>query len=544
MARAVSRQTLAMAPAWRWLAALSTGAGALSCCTERQASEGGAAGYAAVAGAPSSASGSSGSAASGSAGSAANGYAGRTGGGGITGTSGSGSSSEAGQGEKAGTSGEAPSADFSAAEWELLVELAPDGLPAPPPDVSNRFADDAAAAALGEKLFLEPGFSGKLLDLDNDGGPQSLGLRGQSGKVACSGCHDEDDGFLDNRSPFKEITLGTGWTARHTPSLLDVGQASIVMWGGRHSTLHSQVFGALENPLEMNSSRLFFAEWLRTHHAEEYEALFGAGTLAPLADTERFPALTPDTTGCSLTEPVDHPRAQPPDPLYACHGFPGDGAEYDGMDPADQELVTLVVVNAGKAIGAYERLLTCGPGRFDDWVHGDESALSASEKNGAKLFIGKAGCISCHRGPYFSDQQFHVLGLEEHPTRSRIDNGNDRGAAADLPQAAADPLGINGVYSDGNDQRLPAAFTVTAAHEGAFRTPPLRCAGKRPSFMHSGLLRSLEDVVAFFNRGGDERGTYVGTKVLTPLDLTATEQADLVAFLRSLDGDAPVPTFR
>jgi cytochrome c peroxidase len=195
-------------------------------------------------------------------------------------------------------------------------------------------------------------------------------------------------------------------------------------------------------------------------------------------------------------------------------------------------------------MGAYERLLTCGQSRFDAWVHGDQSALSASEQNGAKLFVGKAQCVSCHSGPYFSDQQFHNLGLEEKPTRSRVDNGNDHGAATDLPRSAADPLGVNGMYSDGNDGRLPADVTVTDAHEGAFRTPGLRCVGQRPSFMHSGLLLSLEAVVAFFNRGGDSPGTYVGTKVLTPLDLTAAEETDLVNFLHALDGDAPVPTFR
>jgi cytochrome c peroxidase len=440
--------------------------------------------------------------------------------------------------------GDGPGTGGTPGERDVLGELAPAVLPPPPPDVSNRFADDARAAALGELLFLDKRYSGKLLDLDDDGSSRTLGVRGQSGKVACAGCHDDKNGFLDNRSPFKQITLGTGWTGRRTPSLLDVGQASILMWGGRHSTLHSQVFGALENPLEMNSSRLFLAQWIAKNYAEDYEALFGPGTLAPLADTERFPELTADTTGCSLTQAMDHPRAQPPDALYDCHGFPGDGAEYDGLAPEDQELVTRIVVNAGKAMGAYERLLTCGAGRFDAWVQGDANALDASERNGAALFIGKAGCVSCHSGPYLSDQKFHALGLEEKPTRALILNGDDHGAAFDMPKGAADPLGINGVYADGNDGRLPADVAITEAHEGAFRTPVLRCVGKRPSFMHSGLLMSLEEVVAFFNRGGDAPGTYVGSSVLTPLDLTDAEQTDLVAFLRALDGDAPVPTFR
>jgi cytochrome c peroxidase len=243
-----------------------------------------------------------------------------------------------------------------------------------------------------------------------------------------------------------------------------------------------------------------------------------------------------------MKQNVDHPRVLPPDPLYECHGIPGDGAEYDGMAPADRELVTKIAVNAGKAIAAYERLLVCGQGRFDAWIHGEAAALTAAEQRGAKLFIGKARCLGCHSGPYFSDQKFYNLGLEEKPTRALIFNGNDRGAAADLVTAAGDPLGIRGVYSDGDDGRLPAS--VPLEHEGAFRTPPLRCVGKRPSFMHSGLLHSLEEVVAFFDRGGDAPGTYVGKGVLSPLGLTPEEQADLVAFLRALDGNAPTPSFR
>jgi cytochrome c peroxidase len=431
---------------------------------------------------------------------------------------------------------------FSASEWAQLRELAPDALPPAVSDPSNAYADDPAAAALGEKLFFDAGFSGKLLDLDNDAAENALGLIGESGRVACSGCHMETAGFLDTRSRFKEISLGTGWTARRTPSLFDIGQASIVMWGGARSTLYSQVFGPVENPLEMNSSRLFFAEWIYQNYRTQYDAVFGAGTLDPIGDAARFPPLTPDTTGCSLTEDVDHPREQPPHEIYECHGMPGDGAEYDSMAPEDQELVTRVVVNAGKAVAAYERLLVCGQSRFDAFVQGDESALSESEQRGAKLFVGKAKCVSCHSGPYLSDQKFHNLGLAELITSSQIDNTNDHGAAKDLLVAAADPVGITTKYSDGDDGRMPES--IGPEYEGAFRTPTLRCVGQRPSFMHSGMVKTLEDVVAFFNRGGDPAGSHVGVGVLSPLGLTPEEEADLVAFLRSLDGNAAIPTFR
>jgi cytochrome c peroxidase len=417
------------------------------------------------------------------------------------------------------------------------AELAPDVLPAPPPDVSNRYADDPEAAAFGQKLFFDTAFSGALLDLDADGGPDALGVRGDAGKVSCAGCHEAEQGFLDTRSVFKQISLGAGWTHRRTPSLLDVGQAKVIMWGGRHSTLQSQVFGPLESPLEMNSSRLFVAERIAQQYAEKYQAVFGAGSLEPLSDEARFPPLTALTTGCRLTEPTDHPRLEPPDALYVCHGMPGDGAEYDGMSAADQDLVSRIVINMGKAIAAFERRLGCGPSRFDAWAHGDAHALSAEEQRGFDVFVGKGNCVSCHKGPYFSDQIFHNVGLADGTTRAGIFNGNDRGAALDLVHAASDPLGVTGPYSDGDDGRLPPV--VGPEYEGAFRTPTLRCAGSRPSFMHSGLLRSLSEVVDFFDRGGDPSDGYLGESVLHPLGLTHEEKSDLVLFLNALEGPGP-----
>src|SRR5882672_9756591 len=77
----------------------------------------------------------------------------------------------------------------SSAELEILAKLSPATLPPPPQDVSNKFADDAAAAHLGQKLFFDTSFAGPLVDPDNDGTPASLGKAGQTGRVACAGCH-------------------------------------------------------------------------------------------------------------------------------------------------------------------------------------------------------------------------------------------------------------------------------------------------------------------------------------------------------------------
>jgi len=417
-----------------------------------------------------------------------------------------------------------PEPSLTGAQRAKLAELSPPSLPPPPPDRSNRFADDPRAARLGQRLFFDPGFSGRLLDGDNDGSPHALGMRGETGKVACAGCHVASAGFLDNRSLGKQISLAAGWNPRRTPSLLDVGQARLLMWDGRRDAMYNQPFGPLESATEMNSSRLFVAQQVYARYRDEYEALFGP--LPPLANKRRFPPLAATQTGCD--RPV---RTRP-----TCHGMPGDGAEYDRMAPADQTAVTQVVVNVGKALGAYQRLLSCGSGRFDRRVHGDASALSGAEQRGAALFVDKGQCVRCHAGPFFSDQRFHNVGLAPAKVAVAFQDLGDHGAASGLPAALGDALNMRSRFSDGDDARLPSS--VGPELEGAFRTPMLRCVAQRPSFMHTGQMRTLDEVVAFHDRGGHPYG-YSGTSELTPLGLSQQERADIVDFLGALDGPGP-----
>jgi cytochrome c peroxidase len=427
-----------------------------------------------------------------------------------------------------------PEPTFTQDERAILSTLTAAALPAPPVDVSNRFADDPKAARLGQRLFFDPSFSGALLDGDNDGSAEALGTKGQVGKVACAGCHVAEGGFLDNRSLQKQISLASGWGRRRAPSLLDVGQAKLVMWDGRHDALYNQPFGAIENPLEMNSSRLFVAQRLFFSYREEYEAVFGP---LPQLDHPRFGAISAAQTGCQPSSI---------DPQASCNGtrrgMPGDGAEFDALAPVDRDAVTRVVVNLGKAIAAYERQLSCGPGRFDRWMGGDPNALTRAEQRGAALFAGKGQCAGCHSGPYFSDQKFHNVGLMPELVATVFIDLDDRGAAVGLLEASQSPLNVRGAFSDGDDGRL-LAVPQAPSLEGAFKTPMLRCSDLRPSFMHTGQLRTLESVAAFFSRGGDRFG-FPGTNELAVLDLTPREQADLVAFIKALRGPGPPVALR
>jgi cytochrome c peroxidase len=428
----------------------------------------------------------------------------------------------------AGEAGADPDPTFTQAELDALATLSPASLPPPPADVTNAHADDPAAAALGQKFFFSPIFAGPLLDSDNDGRAGTLGVRGQAGKVACASCHVPSHDFNDTRSPSAQISLASGWGRRRAPSLLDVGQAKIIMWDGRHDALYNQVFGPIESVVEMNSSRLYVAEQVFLQFAPDYTKIFGP--LPPLDDTTRFPVLAATLTGCQ--------PATPTSPSPTCdgtwHGYPGDHAEFDGLSHDDQVAVTEVVVNVGKTIGAYERLLACGPSRFDQWMHGDAGALSRAEQRGAEVFVGPGKCVTCHSGPFLSDQAFHNVGLTPATVAAAFVDANDHGGAVGLLNAIADPLSTKGMYSDGYDGRLPAS--VPASMEGAFRSPTLRCAARRPSFFHTGQTRSLAAVVGFFDAGGDPAGGYEGTSELAPLGLSQLQKDDLVAFLQALDG--------
>jgi cytochrome c peroxidase len=374
--------------------------------------------------------------------------------------------------------------------------------------------------------------SGPLNEGDNDGGPATLGVRGEAGRVSCAGCHVPDAGFVDNRSPHQQISLAAAWTRRRTPTLLEIAFASLYNWDGRRDSLWSQALGVIESPAEFNSGRLFVAQQMFRVHRAEYETIFGA---MPALDDPRFVQLTPEQAGCIERMTRDGI-------VHECRGKPEDGADYDALSPDDQALVTEVTVNATKAIGAYLRLLRCGPGRFDAWLDGDDAALNASEQRGAALFVGRGQCVDCHSGPRFTDDQFHNVGLAAAVVAVTFIDADDPGAAEGIAQALTDPLNTRGVFSDGDRNVLPD--TVDDSMLGAFRTPTLRCIADQPSFMHTGQMRSLEQVVAFHARGGDDPGNYPGVSELTALDLTTEDQADLVAFLHTLQGPGPEAELR
>jgi cytochrome c peroxidase len=183
------------------------------------------------------------------------------------------------------------------------------------------------------------------------------------------------------------------------------------------------------------------------------------------------------------------------------------------------------------AVAAFVRTIVSRNAPLDRYLQGDAGALSADARRGLDLFQGKAGCVHCHGGPLLSDQQSHALGVPENPDVFR--NPYRHISFRRFFRT----LGASGVELFRED---PGLYGVTKdrADWGKFRTPSLREVSRTGPYMHNGMLATLEDVVAFYNRGGGPHPNK--TPQLRPLGLSATEARDLIEFLQSLSGDPVV----
>ncbi len=214
-------------------------------------------------------------------------------------------------------------ADTSWNEEELarLRSLWIGSLPALPPDPSNRFADDPAAAELGRALFFDVRFSG-------------------DGSVACASCHQPDKFFTDGK-PLADD--GMGVTNRKTMTVVGTAYSPWLFWDGRKDSLWAQALGPMESPVEHGGTRTQYARLVGRYYRQAYEVIFDP--LPDFTDNPRFP-----------------PQAGP------IQDVPEAQAAWAAMTEADREAVTRVYANMGKAIAAYERLLIPGPSAFDRYV--------------------------------------------------------------------------------------------------------------------------------------------------------------------------------
>ncbi|SOD90724.1 cytochrome c peroxidase [Caenispirillum bisanense] len=239
---------------------------------------------------------------------------------------------------------------------------------------------------------------------------------------------------------------------------------------------------------------------------------FWDGRADGLEDQALGPVQNPREMNQTLPELVGELKADPDLVAAFATAFP------------DRPEITADTIAA--ALATFERTVVSGIAPFDRWVAGDDGAVSAAAKRGFALFTGEAGCVSCHSGWAFTDNAFHDIGLPD-PDVGR-----------------GEILGM-------------------AELNHAFKTPTLRDLGARGPYMHNGMLTTLEQVVGHYAHvrdmthamdashamhHGKAHPETVTRASLSPdlpkVDLSAQDQADLVAFLMSLDADAAPPPFR
>jgi len=301
-----------------------------------------------------------------------------------------------------------------------------------------------------------------------------------TGEVGCHTCHLPDIAFHDGR--FVAQGVGGALGTRNSPSVINAAYAEHLFWDGRAASLEEQALMPLVNPIEHG-----------------------------LTDLEQVAAVM---------------RGKPEYVALAKAAF--------GVDAG-----SITAQHFALAVAAFQRTLVFGDSPFDRWHYGgDEYALSPSAQRGFALFTGKAGCASCHiigdEYALFTDNAFHNV---------MADSGQLQASAQRWQRMRA---GDEDVALDEEQQSALGRFVVTGRTEdiGAFKTPTLRNVARTAPYMHDGRLRSLKDVVRFFNNGGKTKAgastahSRYQSPLIQPLKLSASERKDLVAFLESLTSPA------
>ena len=301
--------------------------------------------------------------------------------------------------------------------------------------------------------------------------------------VSCGTCHKQEKAFTDSPMRVSEgINKLTG--TRNAPTVVNAAYFQTLFWDGREPDLEGQAGQPFLNPVEMA--------------LKDYE---------PILKVVR-------------TDP-DYTKQ-----FKAAFGKSG-------------EAITIKEVT--QAIASFERTLIAGDSPFDRYYFGgDKTAMNEPAVRGFKVFTDQGRCVSCHTisqtHALFTDNRFHNLGI-----------GFDRIAkdvkdlATAFSKAKAQGTNVDvAVLSNKNTSEL-GRFAVSDELNDivAFKTPTLRNVDKTAPYMHDGSLKTLDDVVEFYNNAqvteklGEPPNAFQSGGI-RPLLLTEAQRKDLVAFLKSL----------
>ncbi|MGZ8441404.1 MAG: cytochrome-c peroxidase, partial [Candidatus Deferrimicrobiaceae bacterium] len=288
------------------------------------------------------------------------------------------------------------------------------------------------------------------------------------GTMSCATCHAPESGFADALPVSLSYPTTRNW--RNSPGLVNVAYRKTLFQDGRATSLEEQALFPMMSPFEMNRNPDFLEEVLKTvpAYVEAFRSVFGG---------------------------------------------------------------EITRQRVAMAIAAFERTLLSRETPLDRHLRGEPGALSARQRAGLDLFVGKAGCAACHNGPNLTDERFHNLGVPEDPK------------AKEDPRVHATARFVGKVSGFPEYRTLgedPGRFLVTKtpADRKAFATPPLREVAATAPYMHNGVLGTLEEVIDFYDRGGGDDPKK--SPMMRPLGLSKEEKESLREFLATgLSGKMP-----
>ena len=297
--------------------------------------------------------------------------------------------------------------------------------------------------------------------------------------MSCAMCHVPEQGFTVNELA-QAVGIAGRSLRRNAPTLFNVAYMRTLFHDGRETSLETQVISPMLARIEMaNPSMGYLVE--KITRLDDYAVLFEQAF-------QRGPS----------------------------------------------------VETIGQALASYERTLLAANSPFDRWYYGKQpEALSPQAQTGFRLFMGKAQCVTCHpitdQYALFTDQAFHNTGVGWYnsmvrskraaPTRVELAPGVFTELAPEVIASVGDPPQPDlGRYE----------VTLAPTDRWRYKTPSLRNVALTAPYMHDGSLSTLEEVVRFYNRGGQPHAFL--DPLIRPLHLTDKDIAALVAFLESLTG--------
>jgi cytochrome c peroxidase len=294
------------------------------------------------------------------------------------------------------------------------------------------------------------------------------------GTVSCATCHDPQRAFSDGKKVAEGIRGRRGTI--NAPTVLNAMFNSGQFWDGRVESLEAQA---------------------------------------------KLPLINPDEMGNESHEQVVARLQAIPDYVKQFREVFANPVTIDGV---------------AQAIAAFERTLVSANSPFDRFSAGDANALGAAAQRGLALFRGKARCNVCHNinqaFPFLTDQQYRNTGVAANdPAFESLSQKASQLAKTGLTAARLETLSRQpGATSLGRFLSTGNVLDI-----GAFKTPSLRDIELTAPYFHDGSADTLADVLRFYTRGGN-LNRYRDWQ-LEPVNLTESEQSDLIEFLKSLTSD-------